>query len=113
MRRRSQPSRRLCTARRVRVALLRHEQEPLAPLVQHADLRKQREGAAALRATTHTLAVSAVNGCEVCVQAHERVLVTGATSEAQIHDAVRIAAVVHATTIARPIGTPVAASAAA
>jgi alkyl hydroperoxide reductase subunit D len=39
------------------------------------------------------LAVSAVNGCETCVQAHERVRVTGRLTEAQIHDTVRIAAV--------------------
>jgi len=39
--------------------------------------------------------------------------VTGGMSEEQIHDAVRIAAVVHATASARLIGTLVAASAAA
>jgi alkyl hydroperoxide reductase subunit D len=47
------------------------------------------------------LAVSAVNGCETCVKAHERVLVSGGMTEEQIHDAVRIAAVVHATACAR------------
>ena len=59
------------------------------------------------------LAVSAVNGCEVCVQAHERVLVSGGLSEGQIHDAVRIAAVVHATACARQLSAEVPASAAA
>lgn len=41
-----------------------------------------------------SLAVSAVNGCEMCVKAHERsVLELGAT-EARVWDAVRLAAVV-------------------
>jgi alkyl hydroperoxide reductase subunit D len=47
------------------------------------------------------LAVSAVNGCETCVKAHERVLVSGGMTEEQIHDAVRLAAVVYATACAR------------
>lgn len=42
------------------------------------------------------LAVSAINGCETCIQSHERVVVEGGLSEDQIHDAVRIAATVHA-----------------
>jgi len=52
------------------------------------------------------LAVSAVNGCETCVQAHERVLVAGGLTEEQIHDAVRLAAVVHATACARLVSVP-------
>jgi alkyl hydroperoxide reductase subunit D len=45
------------------------------------------------------LAVSAVNGCQSCVQAHERaVLEAGLTSE-QVHDAVRIAATVNAAAV--------------
>lgn len=40
------------------------------------------------------LAVSAINGCEMCVQSHERSLLELGASEAQVHDAVRIAAVV-------------------
>jgi len=46
------------------------------------------------------LAVSAVNGCEACVRAHEKVLVEGGVSEAQIHDAIRIAATVHGVAVA-------------
>lgn len=42
------------------------------------------------------LAVSAVNGCATCVQAHERVVTEGGLTPAHVHDAVRIAAVVHA-----------------
>jgi len=42
------------------------------------------------------LAVSAVNGCGTCVQAHERVVTEGGLSLAQVNDAVRIAATVNA-----------------
>lgn len=48
-----------------------------------------------------SLAVSAVNGCELCVQSHEAVVVQHGITEAQVHDAVRLAAVVHAVTVAR------------
>lgn len=46
-----------------------------------------------------SLAVSAVNACETCVQSHERVLVGHGVTELQIHDAVRIAATVHAVAV--------------
>jgi alkyl hydroperoxide reductase subunit D len=46
------------------------------------------------------LAVSAINGCETCVRAHEKVVVEGGLGEDQVHDAVRIAATVHAAAIA-------------
>mgnify|MGYP000543854945 CR=1 FL=1 len=42
------------------------------------------------------LAVSALNGCATCVEAHERVLREKGLSEEQILGAVRIAAVIHA-----------------
>jgi alkyl hydroperoxide reductase subunit D len=45
------------------------------------------------------LAVSAIHGCEACVQAHERVVLEGGLTEEQVHDAVRIAAVVHAVAV--------------
>ena len=45
------------------------------------------------------LAVSAINGCETCVQAHEKVVIEGGLSEDQVHDAVRIASVVHAAAV--------------
>jgi lipoyl-dependent peroxiredoxin subunit D len=48
----------------------------------------------------YCLAVSAVNGCEACVQAHEQVVVEGGLTEDHVHDAVRIAAVVHAAAVA-------------
>ena len=46
------------------------------------------------------LAVSAINGCESCVRAHEKVVVEGGLSEDQVHDSVRIAAVIHAAAVA-------------
>ncbi|MCP3098138.1 carboxymuconolactone decarboxylase family protein [Myxococcus sp. K15C18031901] len=45
------------------------------------------------------LAVSAINGCEMCMQSHEKVVLDGGLSEDQVHDAVRIAAVVHAAAV--------------
>jgi alkyl hydroperoxide reductase subunit D len=46
------------------------------------------------------LAVSALNGCEMCVQAHEKVVIEGGLSEDQVNDAVRIAATVNAAAVA-------------
>ena len=43
-----------------------------------------------------SLAVSAVNGCGMCVTAHERKLREGGTSREAIQSAVRIASVMHA-----------------
>jgi lipoyl-dependent peroxiredoxin subunit D len=42
------------------------------------------------------LAVSAINGCGVCIDSHEKILREGGLSVEQIQAAVRIAAVVHA-----------------
>jgi alkyl hydroperoxide reductase subunit D len=42
------------------------------------------------------LAVSAINGCEMCIRSHEEVVLAGGLSEEQVHDAVRIAATVNA-----------------
>ncbi|MFO0982938.1 MAG: carboxymuconolactone decarboxylase family protein [Planctomycetota bacterium] len=46
------------------------------------------------------LAVSAINGCEMCVRAHERSVLAAGLSEDQVHDAVRIAATIHAAAVA-------------
>ena len=46
------------------------------------------------------LAVSAINGCESCVRAHEKAVVEGGLGEAHVNDAVRIAAVIHGAAIA-------------
>jgi alkyl hydroperoxide reductase subunit D len=46
------------------------------------------------------LAVSAVNGCGACLQAHEKVVLAGGLSEDQVHDAVRLAATIHGAAVA-------------
>lgn len=50
------------------------------------------------------LAVSAINGCELCVRSHEEAVLKGALSEEHVHDAVRIAATIHAAAIALETG---------
>ena len=47
-----------------------------------------------------SLAVSAINACEACVRSHEAHLLAHGTTEDQIHDAVRIASVVHGAAVA-------------
>ncbi len=46
-----------------------------------------------------SLIVSAVNGCGLCIDSHEKVLRKAGVSAAQIQQAVRIAAVVHAVAV--------------
>lgn len=46
------------------------------------------------------LAVSAINGCEMCIRSHEQVVLGGGLSEDQVHDAVRVAATVNAAAVA-------------
>ncbi|HZH03147.1 MAG TPA: carboxymuconolactone decarboxylase family protein [Myxococcaceae bacterium] len=50
-----------------------------------------------------SLAVSAINGCEMCVRAHEKVVLDGGLSEDHVHDAVRIASTIHAAAVALEI----------
>lgn len=50
------------------------------------------------------LAVSAINGCEACVRSHEQVVIDGGLSEDQVHDAVRVAAVIQAAAVSLEIG---------
>lgn len=45
------------------------------------------------------LAVSAITGCGSCVKSHEKVVIDGGLNEDQVNDAIRIAAVVHASSI--------------
>lgn len=52
------------------------------------------------------LAVSAVNACEACVRAHESALIQGGLTEAQIQDAIRIAATIHGISVALDGGSP-------
>ncbi|HEX3775122.1 MAG TPA: carboxymuconolactone decarboxylase family protein [Polyangiaceae bacterium] len=73
-----------------------YEQKP-------ARLRMQRLAKPATSAASfelYSLAVSAVNACEVCVRSHEATLLEHGVSEDQIHDAVRVAAVVHGAAVA-------------
>jgi alkyl hydroperoxide reductase subunit D len=63
-----------------------------------------------------SLAVSAINGCETCVRSHEAVVVEGGLSEDQVHDAIRLAAVIHAAAVSLelaevPVSAPVVAGA--
>ncbi len=45
------------------------------------------------------LAVSAINGCEMCIRSHEQVVVDGEITEDQVHDVVRIAATINAAAV--------------
>ena len=68
-----------------------------------ARLRMQRIAKPATNKTDFELfclAVSAINGCETCVRAHETVVLQGGLVEDHVNDAVRIAAVVHAAAVA-------------
>jgi alkyl hydroperoxide reductase subunit D len=56
------------------------------------------------------LAVSAINGCEMCIRSHEDAVLKGGLSEDNVHDAVRIAATISAAAVA--IELPVVAPAA-
>ncbi|MBR0656606.1 carboxymuconolactone decarboxylase family protein [Plastoroseomonas arctica] len=44
-----------------------------------------------------SLAVSAINGCGMCMESHEKVVLHGGLGKEQVQAAVRIASVVHAT----------------
>lgn len=46
------------------------------------------------------LAVSAINNCQSCVLSHEHVVLEGGLTTAHVHDAIRIAAIVHAAAVA-------------
>jgi alkyl hydroperoxide reductase subunit D len=47
-----------------------------------------------------SLAASAINGCEICVQAHEKAVIDAGLTEDNVHDTVRIAATIHAAAVA-------------
>jgi lipoyl-dependent peroxiredoxin subunit D len=51
-----------------------------------------------------SLAVSAINGCGSCIQAHERALREGGLSEDHVQEAIRIAATIQASAMALAIG---------
>jgi alkyl hydroperoxide reductase subunit D len=50
------------------------------------------------------LAVSAINGCEACVRSHEQVVRDKGGTPQQVHDAVRIAAVIQAVAVSLELG---------
>jgi alkyl hydroperoxide reductase subunit D len=51
------------------------------------------------------LAVSAINGCESCVRSHEEAVLKAGLSEAQVNDAVRIAATMMSVAVALELPT--------
>jgi lipoyl-dependent peroxiredoxin subunit D len=51
------------------------------------------------------LAVSAINGCEMCVRSHEHAVIEGKLSEEQVHDAVRLAATINAAAVSLELPT--------
>ena len=68
-----------------------------------ARLRMQRLGQVATNKADFELfclAVSAVNGCEMCLRSHEEVVLQAGLSADQVHDAVRIAATMHGVAVA-------------
>jgi len=72
-----------------------------------ARLRMQRIAKPATNKTDFELfclAVSAVNGCEQCIQSHERVVLQGGVTEDQVNDAIRIASTMHAAAVAMELG---------
>lgn len=52
------------------------------------------------------LAVSAINGCEMCVRAHEKTVTESGLTPDHVNDAVRIAATVYAAAVALEAGEP-------
>lgn len=47
----------------------------------------------------YCLAVSAINGCEMCVRSHEQVVTEAGLTEDQVHDAIRVAATIQAAAV--------------
>lgn len=63
-------------------------------------LRTNQVAAAKVDFELFCFAASAINDCETCMRSHEAVVIEGGLSEDQVHDAVRIAATIHAAAIA-------------
>ena len=57
-----------------------------------------------------SLAVSAINGCEMCVKSHDQAVKHAGLTDDHVHEAVRIAAVVHAAAVSRELTTAAVAS---
>jgi len=60
-----------------------------------------------------SLAVSAINGCGMCIDSHEKILIKAGLSSSAIQDAVRIASVMHAVAVVLETETGVDTQAAA
>jgi alkyl hydroperoxide reductase subunit D len=90
--------------------------ENVAPYGQMpARLRMQiigRPGAPHLDFELWCLAASAITGCEACVRSHERSVRDKGGTPGQVHEAVRIAAVMHAVALTLDTAAPAAAAAA-
>ncbi len=68
-----------------------------------ARLRMNRIGKPATNRTDFELfclAASAIEGCEMCIRAHENAVLEGGITEDQVHDAVRIAATLQGAAVA-------------
>jgi alkyl hydroperoxide reductase subunit D len=55
-----------------------------------------------------SLAVSAINGCEMCIRAHEKAVIDGGLTPDHVNDAVRIAATLQAAAVALEMEAPAA-----
>ena len=55
-----------------------------------------------------SLAVSAINGCEMCIRAHEKAVIDGGLTPDHVNDAVRIAATMEAAAVALEMEAPAA-----
>jgi alkyl hydroperoxide reductase subunit D len=53
-----------------------------------------------------SLAVSAINGCELCIRAHEKAVIDGGLTPDHVNDAVRIAATMQAAAVALEMEAP-------
>ena len=53
-----------------------------------------------------SLAVSAINGCEMCIRAHEKAVIDGGLTPDHMNDAVRIAATMQAAAVALEMEAP-------
>lgn len=80
----------------------RPEYDRLAPRLRMQRLAKPATDRADFE--LFALAVSAVNGCGSCIGAHEHAVREGGLTEEHVHEAVRIASVVHGVAVALELG---------
>lgn len=63
-------------------------------------LRLQQVQTNKLDTELFNVAVSSINNCEACLRSHEHVVTQGGMTDDMVHDAVRIAATIHAAAVA-------------